>query len=416
MKKAILTLSLLVYLTLVSFSRNVMTWIPVYGTGNCKALLNDPDKSVWLKNGLTHIGLQFWVPGDNGKVVFVTDYKFTYKASTISQDVTDFAKWGNDNNVKVMLCLFNMREGDFDWTYTKKVIHDYPNETVASIMTIINNYNLDGVDIDFEGIGDFISDKPAYVHFLDTLGKALHASGKELSADIFSTPCYNSPNPSWESAMAPHVDFMNIMGYSDTHENDNTLFPYCPQTPSENNSYPFRYSYIENYLTVKQGVASSKLNYGLPGWAAEWGGQCAHENITDILDISSAGGIAIWDLQLNGGGFWKEAVTWDLIAQFKNNKTSSEIRSNLLICGIATPTKDKAELSPIFYDSYNEVINLSGLEGDLILYSSTGIFIDSWNVKAGESVQLNKLSTGLYIIKFNCKRGVYSDKLVVSSK
>lgn len=416
MKKAILTYGLILSLAILSYSRNVMTWVPVYGTDNCKALLNDPVKSTWFKNGLTHIGLQFWVPGDNGEVVFITDYKFNYKAATISQDVKDFSKWGKDNNVKVMLCLFNMREGDFDWAYTKKVIDEYPNETVASIMTIINTYNLDGVDIDFEGIGDFTSDKSAFVNFLDILNTALDASGKELSVDIFSTPCYNSPNPTWESAMAPHVDFMNIMGYNDTHENDNTLFGYCPQAPAENNSYPFRYSYIENFLTVKQGVASSKLNYGLPGWETEWGGQCAHENMLDILDISSAGGIAIWDLQLNAGGFWKEAVTWELIAQFKNNKTSSEIRSDLLICGIATSTKDKAEASPMFYDSFNKIVNLSGLEGELLLYSTTGVLTNSWNVKAGENIHLHKVFPGFYILKFKCTRGVYTTRLVMSNE
>ena len=275
MKKILITLSLVITLYHVSFGRRVMTWVPVYGINNCKTLMNDSEKSIWLKNGLSHVGLQFWVPGDNGDVNFLTNYQFTYKAATISQDVTDFVTWGNQNDIKIMLCLFNMRDADFDWAYTKQVIDNYPNETVANIMTIVNNYGLDGVDIDFEGSGDKSSDKTAFVAFLTTLGQALHASGKELSVDMFSTPCYNAPNPSWESVMAPHVDFMNLMGYNDTFENENTLFAYCPQDPSVVGSYPFRYSFIEEYLTVKQGVASSKLNYGLPGWEDEWGDQCA---------------------------------------------------------------------------------------------------------------------------------------------
>jgi len=409
MKTKIITLALFLFFSLSTFGRNVMTWIPAYGTSKCKALMNDATTSDWLKNGLTHIGLQFWSPGDNGAVVFVTDYNYTYKASTISQDVTDFVTWGKANNVKVMLCMYNAREADFDWSYVQTIINDYPDETVTSIMAIVNNYNLDGVDIDFEGVGDFASDKNAYIHFLDILGSALHDAGKELSVDMFSTPCYNAPNPSWESAIAPHVDFMNIMGYSDTYENDNTLFQYCPQTPSEANTYPFRYSYIENYLTVKQAVSSSKLNYGIPSDVESWGGQCAHENILDIMDVSSSGGIAIWDLQLEANGIWKQQVTWDLISMFKNNKTSSQVRSNLLVCGIATSVVAGKEVqSPLFYDSLHKVVSVSGEEGQVMLYSSNGSLTNRWQVKAGEDVNLCNVANGFYIVRFNCKRGEYS--------
>src|SRR5436190_24234476 len=101
MRASIITLILFFFLSIPSFGRKVMSWIPVYGIGNCKALMKDATKSEWFKNGLTHIGLQLWVPGDNGEVVFGTNYQFTYKAATISQDVQDFVTWGNANNVKI---------------------------------------------------------------------------------------------------------------------------------------------------------------------------------------------------------------------------------------------------------------------------------------------------------------------------
>lgn len=391
-----------------------MSWIPVYSIGNCKTALNDATKSEWFKKGITHIALQFWVPGDNGDVVFVTDYKYTYKASTISQDVKDFVSWGDANNVKVMLCFHNVRNSDFDWTYAQQVINNYPNETVASIMTIINNYGLSGVDIDFEGIGDFDNDKSAYVSFLDTLGKALHASGKELSVDMFPTPCYNAPNPSWESAIAPYVDFMNIMGYADTYEDENTLFSSCPQTPSENNTYPFRYSYIENYLTTKQGVLSSKLNYGIPGWVDTWGGKCIHENLIDIMKISSNGGIAIWDLDFSGT-YWSDPVTWDIIAMFKNDSMSSQIRSNVLVCGVATAIVSTKEIaSHIHYDSYNQIIKLSGTEGELYLYSVTGVLENFWKVNGSECISVGDgIVNGFYIIKYRTRNGIYSERVCI---
>ncbi|MBC7485991.1 MAG: hypothetical protein H7282_04495 [Cytophagaceae bacterium] len=64
MKLHLTTLLLFLSLSLSSFGQQVMTWIPVYGIGNCKTMMNDATKFHWIKNGITHIGLQFWVPGD----------------------------------------------------------------------------------------------------------------------------------------------------------------------------------------------------------------------------------------------------------------------------------------------------------------------------------------------------------------
>lgn len=412
MKSFLTTIALIIFFAFQSAARNVMTWIPVYGISDCKALLNDATKSEWIKNGVTHIGLQFWVPGDNGAAVFVTDYQFKYKAATISQDVQDFVAWGKANNIKVMMCFHNIRSNDFDWTYTQQVINTYPNQTVASIKQIVDFYGLDGVDIDFEGTGNYASDKPAFVNFLDTLGSALHQSGKQLSVDMFSTPCYNAPNPSWESAMAPHVDFMNIMGYSDTYEADETLFGYCPQTPSEKDVYAFRYSYIENYLTAKQGVASSKLCYGLPAWVDEWGGQCLQAHILDITDISAAGGLAIWDLQLSAGGFWTDPRSWDLIRMFRQDSTSASIHAHIKACEKVTAISDVLEKKGhIYYDADHQVMNLAGMPGDLYLYSASGVLEKNWHIQAGENVSLVNMRSSFYIAKFQTSSDIYTEKV-----
>ncbi|MDB5258433.1 MAG: hypothetical protein JWM14_3128 [Chitinophagaceae bacterium] len=412
MKLSFTILILFLSFTFQSFGRNVMSWIPVYGIDNCKSMMNDATKSQWIKNGITHIGLQFWVPGDAGAVVFVTDYQFTWKAATISQDVQDFVTWCHANDVKIMMCFHNVRDSGFDWSYTQQVINSYPTQTVTSAMQVVNTYGLDGIDIDFEGVGSYASDKTAFVNFLNLLGTSLHGAEKELSVDMFPTPCYNFPNPSWESSMASHVDFMNIMGYDGTYEEENTKFTYCPETPSETNSYPFRYSYIENFLTVKQSVASSKLNYGLPSWQDSWGGQCLQENILDILDVSSAGGIAIWDLQLGGGGFWTNPVSWDLITMFKNNNTSAEIRAQLPICGIATAVADANNtVASMYYDAGNQLLHLPSKAGDLYLYSATGVLEKSWRINGEETVSFANKNNGFYLVKFETASGVYSERI-----
>jgi hypothetical protein len=410
MNKLLLLFTILI-LPFQSLGRNVMTWVPVYGITGAKNILNNATYSEWIKNGVSHIGLQLWVPGDNGAVSFVTDYQFTYLAPSISQDVQDIVTWGNANNVKVMLCLYNVRTSDFDWTYAQQVINDYPQETSDNIVAIVNTYNLDGVDIDFEGIGDYSADKAAYASFLNILGTALHEDGKELSADMFSTPCYNAPNTSWESSIAPYVDFMNVMGYNDTYENNNTYFSYCPQTPSEANSYPFRYSYIENFLTTTQAVSSSKLNYGIPSWVDTWGGKCVQANILDIMNVSTSGGIAIWDLKISSG-FWSNAATWDLIKMFKEDNTASEINAQITICeNSSTAVATANNVSLIYYDNANQMLHLSGMEGDLYFYSLIGVLEKAYHVAAGENISLSNLKNNVYIIKFKTSTGLHTEKI-----
>ncbi len=410
--KLIFALILSVVLSNHLHARKVMSWIPVYGIAKTKTYLNDPIKKDWFKNGLTHIGLQFWVPGDNGAVVFVTDYQFTSKAATISQDVQDYVTWGNANNVKIMLCFHNIREYDFDWTYTKTVIDDYPYESVANIMTIINMYNLDGVDIDFEGLGSYAADKPNFVAFLDTLGKALHASGKELSVDMFSTPCYNFPNPSWGSDMAAHVDFMTNMGYSDLYESNTTQFNWCPATPSEAGAYAFQFSYIEDYITNTQGVPSSKHHYGIPSWETEWGGKTFHQHLLDIIDISSAGGISIWDLQLSGNGLWLEEETWKIIEMFKNDSTSAQIQAHATL---TLETHPQSTITPtILYNSYTQLVTLSRQNGTLYLYSSLGKLEKSWTITEEKTILLPAFTSGLYILKYETEFGVETKKILIT--
>ena len=55
------------------FSR-VMTWVPPYATSKCLDRLNESFGGVGMKNGLTHLGLQFWRPSEKGKIQLVDDF------------------------------------------------------------------------------------------------------------------------------------------------------------------------------------------------------------------------------------------------------------------------------------------------------------------------------------------------------
>ncbi|MCX6181694.1 MAG: glycosyl hydrolase family 18 protein [Bacteroidetes bacterium] len=413
MKTSLKTIALLKVCLLISTlcaGRTVMSWIPVYGNSACKTNLFNSSKKTWLKDGLTHIGLQFWVPGDSGKVVPMTNYQYKNQAGTLPTDIQNYVTWGNTNGVKIMLCIYNVRTNGFDWSLTQNVINNYPTQTIANLVAIVQSYGLDGVDVDFEGVGKYAADKAAYVSFIAALSLELHKIGKELSLDMFSTPCYNFPNPSWDSDLSAYVDFVNVMGYDKAYEKDVTLFAYCPETPSEANSYALRYSYMEHFATVNEGLPSAKLNFGIPGTKSTWGGDSLYTHLIDIASISSKGGIAIWDLRLTGQGLWLQEKTWELLAMFKNNSTADQMKAK--VSNTLSTAEIVAKVNPVLYDSVNESITFSSSTGIAYLYDITGELQGQWQINEGQSISLSDKISGTYLLKFESDNDCFVLKLV----
>lgn len=365
---------------------DVISWVPPYGIAKCYTNLTDSSQTFWVKDALTHLGLQFWVPGDNGKIEYVSKYKYTYLGD-MSNDIKKFVDWGKANDVKMLLCLFNTNAGDFDWAIAQKAFLTHPDSTIKNIMTQVDLHNLDGVDIDFEGVGSYDSDKNAYASFLSKLNTALKAKGKYLSCDIFPTPCFNYPNPSWEAAIAPFVDNINVMGYTDLYEASTTTYGWCAVS-SETGKTVFKYSYVADYATGNQGISSDKISFGVPGWVATWGGQGIQEHIYDMKNAATNAGIAIWDLQLSGNGQWKEEKTWELLAQFKSSTLSVQ------------KTKKVVDLMQMINSSeYRVLANDVQIE----LLDVKGNLVKIWRGNKGEIMILPALSSGIYLLKGSTK-------------
>ena len=68
--------------------KHVMTWVPPYATAKCKERLDESFKAVGMKDGLTHLGLQFWRPTKKGQIELVDNYKPIDDSTVIN-----FRKW-----------------------------------------------------------------------------------------------------------------------------------------------------------------------------------------------------------------------------------------------------------------------------------------------------------------------------------
>ena len=144
-----------------------------------------------MKNGLTHLGLQFWRPSEKGQIKLVDDFK-PIEHSTIIQ----FQKWGKTHNVRVLLCVYNGYKEGWNWELAKTAFDSHRKQFIATLVSETVRHQLDGIDIDFEGKGTRDADKKAFFEFIKELSFALKAKGKELTVDSFAYK-WNAPNQGW---------------------------------------------------------------------------------------------------------------------------------------------------------------------------------------------------------------------------
>ena len=117
---------LLLTLLALGWSNTVITWVPPYN--DKPNLLNKNFGGVAFADAITHIALQFWdnnAEGDLGYVYSRTD-----------ANVTPYKEWGQANNIKVLLCLYNVTS-DWDWSIVKPVL-DSPSKRTTLILSLIH--------------------------------------------------------------------------------------------------------------------------------------------------------------------------------------------------------------------------------------------------------------------------------------
>jgi GH18 family chitinase len=243
-----------------------------------------------MKNGLTHLGLQFWRPSEKGKMQLVDDFK-PIDDPTIIQ----FRKWGEAHNVRVFLCVYNGYKDGWNWELAKTAFDTYRKQFIAALVSEIVRLQLDGVDIDFEGKGTRDGDKKAFFEFIKELSFALKANGKELTVDSFAYK-WNAPNQGWWKLLLPYVDALHVMGYSETGSKSTSWRSY-------------------DFLKAAAGKYSSKLLIGVPSHASNWEKASVQEHLEWIVTDPSVG-LAIWDAQLKDSK-WRTQEIWQTISRIR---------------------------------------------------------------------------------------------------
>ncbi|SDF36936.1 Chitinase, GH18 family [Lentzea fradiae] len=148
---------------------------------------------------LTHINYSFVLPNSNGTLQGVPD----------PGKLQQLVSLGHQNGVKVSIAVGGWNDGNDDNFEILAASSSGRTTFVNALVNLVNQYNLDGVDIDWE-YPDPGAEGDNYTLLMRQLGEQLHSRGKLLTAAVVSEGgIANGVQP----AVFGVVDWLNIMAY-----------------------------------------------------------------------------------------------------------------------------------------------------------------------------------------------------------
>jgi hypothetical protein len=271
--------------------RNVMTWVPPYAIQSCQKTLQTLFDDEGVSNGLTRLGLQFWEPTPNGGVARVTRYGVLEDSQ-----IQNFQAWGRRHQVAVLLCVYN-GTSKWDWDLAGLAFDHHRAHFIDALLEETLKFDLDGIDIDLEGIGNLNSSKGAFVAFIRELSDRLDEQGKILTVDSFPY-IWNAPNRTWWPELLPLIEGLNVMGYTNTGAHSKDWQAY-------------------ESLEAVAGEHASKLLMGVAGYTSVWENASVQTHVEWIVENQSVG-LAIWDAQFRDP-VWRTPALWERISKIKNH-------------------------------------------------------------------------------------------------
>jgi hypothetical protein len=274
------------------WKRTVMTWVAPYAVGKSKARLLESFDGFGMKDALTHLGLQFWVPTKDGGIA-----RAGRTNETSDDAIIELRDWGRTHGVRVLLCIYNGVRS-WDWPLARAGFAENPQKFTDALLAEVNRLQLDGVDVDLEGNGSYDADKGAFVAFIQKLSARLRAGGRHLTVDTFSYQ-WNAPNQTWWEELLPHVDGLTTMGYTE-----------IGSTAPEWRGYAFQ--------KAAAGKYAPKLMMGLPSGRNEWRGNSVMEHLQWLKEDGEVG-VAFWDAQVSADA-WRKPELWKALGEIRGKR------------------------------------------------------------------------------------------------
>ena len=303
-----------------------------------------PDRTGETMDGVNVVSPSFFSleRGSNGEIYDNT-----------KDDGAEYIEWAHNNNYQVWAMFSNNSLKDT----TSQILNDYEKrETmIENLMDLVEEYNLDGVNVDFENMNE--SDKDVYSRFLIELAPRLKKIGKTLSVDVTAPDGSETWSLCFDrNTIANVADYIVFMAYDQYGTNSNKAGTTAGYNWVEEN--------VKKFLG-QEDVDPEKIILGIPLymrlWEEEEDGTAKPEvvNMKDMFDVLPENQVATWDEELKQYyvEYEEDGKTYKMWVE--NEKSVGEkinLANQYNLAGIAFWEKDR-ETNDEFWTFVKEQLN-----------------------------------------------------------
>lgn len=238
----------------------------------------------------------------------LSDSKKGAIVANVGQAGQNYINWAHSNGYRVWPWVANEATNKADKDLTSEILNDYKlrEKLISSIVSAVEMYNLDGINLDFENM--YESDKDAYSRLVIELAPRLKELGKVLSVDVTAP----DGSPDWSLCFNRNVigdvaDYVIFMAY-DQHNQSSTeagTVAGCDWVEANINKF-----------LEQEGVKPEKIILAMPFYTRVW-------NVTDgglsssAVDMKSQSTLIPDDAKIT----WDDSLKQNLAEYEKNGRT-----------------------------------------------------------------------------------------------
>lgn len=238
----------------------------------------------------------------------LSDSKKGAIVANVGQAGQNYINWAHSNGYRVWPWVANEATNKADKDLTSEILNDYKlrEKLISSIVSAVEMYNLDGINLDFENM--YESDKDAYSRLVIELAPRLKELGKVLSVDVTAP----DGSPDWSLCFNRNVigdvaDYVIFMAY-DQHNQSSTeagTVAGCDWVEANINKF-----------LGQEGVKPEKIILAMPFYTRVW-------NVTDgglsssAVDMKSQSTLIPDDAKIT----WDDSLKQNLAEYEKNGRT-----------------------------------------------------------------------------------------------
>ena len=213
---------------------------------------------------------------DGVNVVMPTWYEIADENGNVSEDYSeDYYNKAKDNGYDIWPIITNgLDNPELDKKQvTSEIMNDEQKREnlIRNIISIIEDNNLDGINIDFEGM--YAEDKYMYTQFLRELYPLVHETGAKLSVDIYFTNYID------RQGVGKACDYVMLMGYDQRGD--------WSESPGSISEIGWVENNIASLINDSQ-IPSSKIILGVPFYTRMWNVEEDGTFTTDVYSMSDS--------------------------------------------------------------------------------------------------------------------------------